>query len=160
MPRLLITLVALALAVGALDDPGKISQDDVLHVMAALDGAEQQRDAPKLFARLAPEFSITSKWEDGRVRSHMTLAEYKQFLTELFANAGDYKHSRGKVTVDIAPDGSSATARYETFQHEERPDKGKISWTDRETDTFALRGGSILLSSVETVLQSRAQTPP
>jgi len=81
-----------------------------------------------------------------------TLAEYKSFIEELFTKAATYNHSQGKVAVEIAENGKTATARFETFQHEERPDKEKLHWTNLETDTFVLKDGKVLLKSVETVL--------
>jgi hypothetical protein len=137
----------------------KISENAVLRVMAALDEAESKKDTAALLPHLADEFTITSRSQDGRVRERMNRVEYKTFLTELFTKAADYKHSRGKVTVQVAPDGKTATARYETFQHEERADKGAIDWSDIEADTFVLRDGKVLLRSVETRRQIRNQTP-
>jgi hypothetical protein len=137
----------------------KISEDTVLRVVAAIDEAESKKDTAALLSHLADEFTITSRSQDGRVRKRMNRAEYKTFLTELFTKAADYKHSRGKVTVQVAPDGKTATARYETFQHEERAEKGTVDWSDIEADTYVLRDGKVLLRNVETRQQIRNQTP-
>jgi cysteinyl-tRNA synthetase len=130
----------------------KISEDAVLRVIAAIQDAESKKDAPALLSHLAEDFTLTAKHPDGSVRATMTLAEYKAFIEELFTKGAAYNHSRGKVAVEIAENGKTATARYETFQHEERPDKEKIHWTNLETDTFVLKDGKVLLKSVETVL--------
>ena len=138
----------------------KISEDAVLRVIAALDEAESNKDTAALLPHLADEFTLISRSQDGKVRQRMNRAEYKTFLTELFTKAADYKHSRGKVTVRVAPDGKTAIARYETFQHEERAEKGTVDWSDIEADTYVLRDGKVLLRSVETLMQTRNQGPP
>jgi ketosteroid isomerase-like protein len=130
----------------------KISEDAVLRVIAAIQNAESKKDAPALLSHLAEDFTLTAKHPDGSVRARMTLAEYKAFIDELFTKAAAYNHSQGKVAVEIAENGKTATARYETFQHEERPDKEKLDWTNLETDTFVLKDGKVLVKSVETVL--------
>ena len=137
-----------------------MSEDAVLRVLAALDEAESKKDPAAMFQLLTDDFTITSESPDGTVRAKMALPEYKAFLTELFTKAADYKHSHGKVTVQVASDGKTATAQYETFQHEERADKEKLNWSSLETDTFVLQNGKILLSKVETVTNTPDQTRP
>jgi len=137
-----------------------MSEDAVLRVLAALDEAESKKDPAAMFQLLTDDFTITSKSPDGTVRARMALPEYKAFVTELFTKAADYKHSRGKVTVQVAGDGKTATAQYETFQHEERADKEKLNWSSLETDTFVLRNGKIILSNVETVVNTPKPTRP
>ena len=130
----------------------KISEDAVLRVIAAIQNAESKKDAPALLSHLAEDFTLTAKHPDGSVRARMTLAEYKAFIEELFAQATAYNHSQGKVAVEIADNGTTATARYETFQHAARPAEERGNWTNLETDTFVLKDGRVLLKSVETVV--------
>jgi hypothetical protein len=130
----------------------KISEDAVLRVIAAIQNAESKKDARALLSHLAADFTLTAKHPDGSVRARMSLAEYKSFIEELFSKAAAYNHGQGKVAVQIAEGGRTATARFETFQHEERSDKEKVAWTNLETDTFVLKDGKVLLKSVETVL--------
>jgi hypothetical protein len=160
MRRFILSLLICTVSLSGCGSEQKITEDAVLRVLAALDEAESKRDSAALSQHLADDFTITSKLPDGSVRARMGLAEYKHFLTDLFTEAADYKHSRGKVTVQVADDGKTATAQYETFQHAERADKGNLAWSNLETDTFVLRDGKILLRTVETVVKTPNQTPP
>lgn len=128
----------------------KMSEDAVLRALAAIQDAESRKDAPALLSHLADDFTLTAKRPDGSIRLQMSLQEYKAFTEELFTKAAVYEHRQGKITVEISPDGMSARARYETYQHEERADRGKLDWTNLETDTFVLRNGKVLLKSAET----------
>jgi ketosteroid isomerase-like protein len=141
----------------------KISEDAVLRVIAAIQNAASKKDASALLSHLAEDFTLTAKHPDGSVKARMTLAEYKAFVEKMFTKGAAYNHSQGKVAVEIAENGKTATARFETFQYEERPDKEKLTWTNLETDTFVLKDGKLLLKSVETALLlpgSFRQGPP
>jgi SnoaL-like domain len=160
MRRFILSLLICTVSLSGCGSDQKMSEDGVLRALAALDEAESKKDPAAMFRLLAEDFTITSKWPDGTVRARMALPEYKAFLTELFTKAADYKHSHGKVTVQVAEDGKTATAQYETFQHEERADKGSLAWSNLETDMFVLRDGKILLRTVETVAKTPSQMSP
>lgn len=160
MRRFILSLLICTISLSAPGSEEKITEDAVLRVLAAFDEAQSKKDTAALLRFLTEDFTITSMSEDGTVRARMGLSEYNHFLTDLFTEAADYKHSRGKVTVQVADDGKTATAQYETFQHVERADKEKLAWSNLETDTFVLRGGKVLLRTVETVAKTPKKTPP
>jgi hypothetical protein len=160
MRRFIFSLLICTVTLSGCRPDQKMSEDAVMRALARLDEAESKKDAAAMLQLLAEDFTITSMWEDGTVRARMDLAEYEHFLTDLFMKAADYKHSRGKVAVQVADDGKTATAQYGTFQHEQQADKGNVAWTNLETDTFVLRNGKVLLRTVETVTKTPNQTPP
>jgi hypothetical protein len=159
---LLVILWAVIASSDIIGGEAKLTEEAVLAAIAKSDEAREKNDLRAKVAVLADDFTLTSKWSDGTVRSRMTLPEYKAFLMERYKRSvnSKYAHKHGKVAVVVTPDGQTATARYETFQHDEDPQKGKLDWTNLEIDTFVLIDGKLLLKSVETILQGRHQSPP
>lgn len=139
-------------ATPAVGQVAKMSKESVLRVAKAIDEAGINKDTTEIFRYLAPEFTLTVKHEDGLIVMRLLREQYRSVLIDAFAKTAKSKMAHGNISIEVAPDGNTAVARYETLQYEDLLQKGQLVSANAEVDTYTLREGKILLSHAEITL--------
>ncbi len=128
-------------------DSAKLSKDQVIAVLNFINSGLTNRNAAAVVADFATNAVITATIQEGRFKDSLrhTPAEYRDILEMSLKEPGPYRIKRNDLSIELSPDGKTATARstlIEDYSFEGRLKHG----VTRETLTFRVIGGKVLIT--------------
>lgn len=147
---LLLCVTSAAMSAAGAEE--RITEAQIKQILKAIDAAVRQKDAEGIIRHFAKDCVIRLDMPGPHGRQHRRVdrEEYKASLKQSFSMLTEYKYHRGKTTIDIAPDGKSATVTGKIFETMTVEDRVMDSVT-QHTAIFAVRSGELLITSLHSI---------
>lgn len=125
----------------------EITKEKVEAIISAIEQSVKKKDTAVIISYLAPDMKYTLD-AGGRPTRQANRAEYIQILKLGIELTLDYTYLRKSLTINIAPDGQSATAQAEAFEMLTTA-QGTLAGHSASLTTFKIYKGKILISAME-----------
>lgn len=128
----------------------RLTQEDILIVLAAYDKAVNERNVEGILAHMADNmtFKASVHLASELKTFQFTRSEYQTYLRQNYVTVTTYQFQRTGTTISIAPDGSHAKALFQMFEHSTF-ESGEWRFKGTEVMHFELRGGRPVITRVE-----------
>jgi hypothetical protein len=130
----------------------KIQESHILDLLKSMDAALLKKDAKAACTSFADDATITIVLLEAGEKYIDTYdkKKYQANLETGLPNFNDYTSKRSGTQIHIAADGKTATAE-STFVEEFRRNGIKMGCTSKESYSFALRDGRIVIKTMSNV---------
>lgn len=124
----------------------EITKEKIEAIVSAIEQGIKKKEIAAVAPHLAPDLRWSFHGGDKQVGS----ANREQYIANVrrgFELALDYTYMRKSLTIEVAPDGQSATAQLETFEMMTMA-QGTVAASSVSDMIFKIYKGKILLASV------------
>jgi hypothetical protein len=128
------------------------TQSKINTILAAVDRAATRKDADAITASMDPNVVIKATVQ-GRDSYTWNRAQYKSYLVQGFRPGWNYSYRRSNTRTSVARNGQSARVT-STVHASMKVGSFAMRGVSNESTTFQVRGGRILITSLNIVSRS------